>query len=117
MADEKTTIRDLIDCVADFEKRRDWQQFHDPKNLSMGLAIEAAELMEHFLWVDPRQAIEVCQDEQELSGVQDEMADVLNYLLMLAHTLKIDLSEAFFDKMKRNEEKYPADLYRGKYKL
>jgi len=117
MADNETTLRQLIDCVAEFERRRDWAQFHSPKNLAMGLAVEAGELMERFLWQTTGESREVVRDEDELNAVRDEMADVLNYLLMLAHTLNVDLSEAFYQKMRRNEQKYPADLYRGKYKL
>jgi len=117
MADSKTTIQELIDCVADFEKQRDWEQFHAPKNLAMGLAIETGELMEHFLWLSEAESRDVAEDKEKLEQVKEEMADVLNYLLMLTHSLGVDLSEAFYEKIKRNDKKYPADLYRGKYKL
>ena len=117
MADSKTTIQELIDCSADFEKQRNWEQFHSPKNLAMGLAIEAGELMEHFLWLSEAESRDVAEDDKKLKQVKDEMADVLNYLLMLSHTLGVDLSEAFYEKIKHNDKKYPADLYRGKYEL
>ena len=117
MADGKTTIQELIDCVADFEKQRDWEQFHSPKNLAMGLAIEVGELMEHFLWIGEAESREVAGNSKKLEQVKEEMADVFNYLLMLTHTLGVDLSEAFYEKIKQNNKKYPADLYRGKYKL
>ena len=117
MADGKTTIQELIDCVADFEKQRDWEQFHAPKNLAMGLAIEVGELMEHFLWLSEAESRDVAEDDKKLEQVKDEMADVFNYLLMLTHALGVDLSEAFYAKIKQNDKKYPADLYRGKYEL
>ncbi|MCK5270001.1 MAG: nucleotide pyrophosphohydrolase [Sedimentisphaerales bacterium] len=117
MADGKTTIQELIDCVTDFEKQRDWEQFHSPKNLAMGLAIEVSELMEHFLWLSESESRDVAGDSKKLEQVKDEMADVFNYLLMLTHALGVDLSEAFYEKIKQNDKKYPADLYRGKYEL
>jgi len=117
MPDEKTTLRELIDRVAAFEAKRDWAQFHAPKNLAMGLAIEAAELMEHFLWLSEQESRDVTDDSEQMQLIRDELADVFCYVLNLAHTMKIDLSEAFYEKAKRNAEKYPADLYRGKYKL
>ncbi|MBN1763631.1 MAG: nucleotide pyrophosphohydrolase [Sedimentisphaerales bacterium] len=106
-----------MESVVQFEQKRDWQQFHSPKNLSMGLSIEAGELMEHFLWLTTEESREVIRDQEQMDAVREEIADVLNYLLMLAHTMNIDLSEAFFEKLKRNEEKYPADDYRGKFRL
>ena len=117
MADDRTTIQELIDRVVRFERDRDWEQFHSPKNLTMGMAIETGELMEHFLWIDGAESRQVKDDAEQLRRVEEEMADVLNYLLLLAHTLDIDLSDAFIEKMRRNDEKYPADKYRGKYKL
>jgi dCTP diphosphatase len=117
MADAQTTIQDLIDAVARFEAERDWRQFHAPKNLAMGLSIEAGELMEHFLWLSEEQSRALANDPQQMALVREEVADVLAYLLMLAHNLGIDLSDAFHEKMRRNALKYPADQYRGKYKL
>ena len=117
MADEKTTIKEMIDCVADFEKARDWAQFHAPKNLAMGLAIETGELMEHFQWISEDDSRKVVDDPQTMTQVKEEMADVFCYLLTMANTMGIDLSEAFYEKMKRNNQKYTADKYYGKYKL
>jgi len=116
MADERTTLREMIECVARFEAERDWQAFHSPKNLAMGLSIETAELLEHFQWISEEESRGVARDAGERAAVADEMADVLGYLLNLAHVLKVDLSEAFYSKMRRNAEKYPAEAYRGKYK-
>ncbi|MFC1783992.1 nucleotide pyrophosphohydrolase [Planctomycetota bacterium] len=117
MTDAKTTIKELIEWVAAFEAERDWRQFHSPKNLAMGLAIETGELLEHFQWISEDDSRAVTDDPKQMQQVREEVADVLCYLLNLALVMGIDLSEAFFDKMKQNEIKYPADQYRGKYKL
>jgi len=117
MADASTTIKELIEAVVDFEAKRQWRQFHSPKNLAIGLAIETGELLEHFQWIRESQSLEVVKDAEQMQQVRGEIADVFCYLLNLAAVLGVDLSEAFADKMKRNEAKYPADKYRGKYKL
>jgi NTP pyrophosphatase (non-canonical NTP hydrolase) len=83
----------------------------------MGLSVEAAELMEHFLWVGNDESRDVVQDARRLGEVADEMADVACYLLALCNTLGIDLSEAIRQKLVKNAAKYPADKYRAKYQL
>src|SRR5215471_5382170 len=98
MPDSSTTLADLRDLVRRFVDERDWQQFHSPKNLCMSLAIEAAELMEHFQWIDAAESRAVGNDAAKLSDVRDEMADVLCYLLAIANELEIDLSDAMRDK-------------------
>jgi len=115
--DHKATIKELKDYLAQFVDERQWQQFHSPKNLAMGMAVELGELMEHFLWIDEKESRQIVDDPQEMALIREEMADVFCYLLNLAQVLKVDLSEAFYEKMKRNNEKYPADKFRGKYKL
>jgi len=100
-----------------FVDRRNWQQFHSPKNLAMGLAIETGELLEHFQWISEQQSREVVRNEKEMALVKEEVADVFSYLLALTETMGIDLSEAFYDKMKRNDAKYPAEKYYGRYKI
>ncbi len=77
----------------------------------------AGELLEHFQWIDQMQSREIVSDPEHMALVREEIADVFSYLLALANSLDIDLSDSFFEKMKRNDQKYPADLYRGKYKL
>ncbi len=117
MSDAHTTLAQLKAIVADFEARRDWKQFHSPKNLAMGIAVETGELLEHFLWLDTEQSREVIHDPAVMADVRDEMADVFAYLLMLADALDIDLADAFCAKMERNEAKYPANQYHGRYKI
>jgi dCTP diphosphatase len=115
MPDTTTTLQVLKDAMAHFVAERDWEQFHSPKNLAMGLSVEAAELMEHFLWIDNDASRRVTQDAGKLGAVADEMADVACYLLALSNTLGIDLSEAIVAKLAKNARKYPAELSRGRY--
>src|SRR5437870_1406612 len=115
MADAATTLAELKDLVRRFVEERAWQPFHAPKNLAMGVAVEAAELMEHFLWVDSPASYEVVKEPGKREQVADEVADVFCHLLNLSMALDIDLSDALRAKMVKNAVKYPADLYRGKY--
>ena len=108
-------MAELREIVRQFVEERDWQQFHSPKNLSMSLAIEAAELMEHFQWIDIAESRRIGDDPAKLAEVRDEIADVLCYLLALANELGVDLSTAIRDKMVKNAAKYPAELSRGRY--
>ncbi len=117
MADTATTVEDLKALYRQFVAERAWEPFHGPKNLVMGLAIEAAELMEHYLWVESPDAAAVCADPVKRAAVADEMADVAGYLLSLSNVMGIDLSDAIRAKMVKNIQKYPADQYRGKYEL
>ena len=115
MADSATTLAELRDIVRAFVEERDWRQFHSPKNLSMSLAIEAAELMEHFQWIDIAESRRIGEDPAKLAAAGEEIADVLCYLLALANELDIDLSTALRDKMVKNAAKYPAELSRGRF--
>ncbi len=115
MTDADTTVSFLRRLVEDFVDRRDWHQFHAPKNLAMALAIEAAELMEHFQWLTPEQSRAAGDDSEKLEAVGEELADVLCYALALANELRIDLSSAVRAKLAKNEAKYPAEEYRGRF--
>lgn len=115
MKDQKTTVAHLRDMVREFVDERDWRQFHTPKNLSMALAIEAAELMEHFQWLTPKESQALVADRAKLSEVADELSDVLCYGLALANELGLDISDSLARKMEKNRAKYPADEFRGRY--
>ena len=97
--------------VRQFVDERDWDQFHTPKNLSSALSVEAAELLEHFQWLQHGRIDELGADK--LEQVRHEMADVLVYLVRLADKLDVDLMAAVEDKMVINRAKYPADKVRG----
>lgn len=98
--------------LAEFAAERDWDQFHSPKNLTMALAIEAGELMEHFQWLSESASAEL--DPATRAAVREEVADVLLYLLRLCDRLGIDPIAAADDKLKLNAAKYPADRVRGR---
>ena len=115
MPDSQTTVGELRQLIERFVDRRDWGQFHSPKNLSMALAIEAAELMEHFQWLSAEGSRDVARQPDKLAAVAEEMADVLCYTLAMANQLGIDVSTAVRDKMQKNDAKYPADEYRGRF--
>ena len=115
MNDQKTRIAELRDIVQRFVDERDWRQFHSPKNLSMSLAIEVAELMEHFQWIGNDASWKATDAPEKREAIRDELADVFCYLLALANELNVDLSTALRDKMVKNARKYPAEEYRGRY--
>jgi NTP pyrophosphatase (non-canonical NTP hydrolase) len=96
-----------------FVRQRKWEKYHTPKNLSVALAVEAAELMEIFQWLTPNEAKRVMQDPDRVIAVSHELADVFFYLLRLADILKVDLEEAFWEKMRHNAAKYPVRLAKG----
>jgi NTP pyrophosphatase (non-canonical NTP hydrolase) len=115
MSDERTTVAELRAVVRRFVDERDWHQFHSPKNLSMSLAIEVAELMEHFQWITTDVAWQVGRSREKREAIREELADVFCYVLALANELDLDLSGALADKMVKNAKKYPAERYRGRY--
>ena len=101
----------LRDLVRVFVDERDWDQFHTPKNLASALSVEAAELLEHFQWLQSGRVEEL--GAAKLQEVRHEMADVLVYLVRLADKLDVDLFAAVEQKMVLNRAKYPAELVRG----
>ena len=112
-SDSATRISELRQVVSEFVQERDWRQFHSPKNLTMSLAVEAAELMEHFQWLTTDESREISAEKS--SEVADEMADVFCYLLAISNELNIDLSASFENKMAKNRLKYPAVEFRGRF--
>jgi NTP pyrophosphatase (non-canonical NTP hydrolase) len=117
VGDTDTNIADLKALVRQFAEERAWQPFHSPKNLAVGIAVEAAELMECFLWVDLPASYEAANDPKQREAISDEMADVFCYLLNMSNVIGIDLSDALRAKMVKNAGKYPVEKYKGKYQL
>ena len=115
MSDNKTTIQELKSLIEAFVDARDWQQFHSPKNLSMSLSIEAAELMELFQWLDLVEAREAMKTGAVRENAVDEIADVLIYALAFCNSNDIDIAEAVIRKMEKNNQKYPADKFKGHF--
>jgi dCTP diphosphatase len=104
----------LRDKLRAFAEARDWDQFHSPKNLSMALMVEVAELMEHFQWLTEEQSGNL--DAAKKAVVAEELADILLYLVRLSDKLGVDLPEAALHKLEKNAAKYPADQVRGSSK-
>lgn len=109
MNDTTTTVAQLRDRIRQFVAARDWQAYHSPKNLTMALAIEVSELMEHFQWITPEASRTICDDLTKCEAVRDELADVIGYALAIANELEIDVSTAMREKMVKNEAKYPVE--------
>lgn len=106
--DSNTSVAHLRQIVRDFVDARHWRKFHAPKNLSMALAIEAAELMEHFQWMDVEPSRQIAEDPEALHEVGEELADVICYALAIANALDLDVAQAVRNKMLKNAVKYPA---------
>ena len=116
-ADDRTTVGDLRAAWQHFVAERDWGQFHFPKNLAMAVAAESGELLEPFMWVGGPESLELLKNPERREAVEDEVADVAGALMALCNACGIDLASAMARKMQKNERKYPAEVYRGRYRL
>lgn len=114
MPDQNTTVLELRTAVEHFVSARDWHAYHAPKNLAMSIAIEAAELMEHFQWHGPEDGSSRMDDAGERAAVAEEIADVVIYLLSFCNATGIDLSDAVQAKLARNEGRFPVEQVRGR---
>jgi NTP pyrophosphatase (non-canonical NTP hydrolase) len=106
-------IARLQEKILAFTAERDWQQFHDPKNLAMAVAVEAGELMDHFRWVPNADAHRALDDAKTRAGVEEEAADVMILLLEFAAVARIDIAAAVERKLAKNAARYPVELSRG----
>lgn len=98
-------MQNIQNIIKDFSKQRNWDQFHNPKNIAMALSVETAELVEIFQWLEPQQALDLDHSTQE--HLKEEVADIAVYLLRICMAYDINLEEAIISKMKKNEIKYP----------
>lgn len=98
--------------IKEFSTKRDWEKFHNPKNLAMALSVEASELVEIFQWLDLQQASNLSEDKKE--HAKQEIADIAVYLIRMCMKLDINLEDAIIEKMKLNEKKYPLFDENGK---
>ena len=98
-------IKEIIDALIKFRDDRDWEQFHNTKDLALALSVEAGELLELFLWKNAESA-----DKQK---IKEELADVLSFAFLLAHAEGLDVSEIVLQKIQSNSEKYPIDKAKG----
>jgi len=106
-------IKAIQEKLTIFSNEREWDQFQSPKNLSMGLVRESAELLELFQWLTEQQSIDIVRSEKQMLLVREEMADVFLFLARLADKLDVDIEEAALEKIRINEIKYPINLSKG----
>ena len=107
-------IEKLKKAVVAFRDERDWKQFHNPKDSAISLALEAAEVLEHFQWKNKEEMEEYVKAHKD--DVAEELSDVLYWILLMANDLDIDISDAFMKKLEKNGEKYPIEKSRGSIK-
>ena len=101
-------LEELRKAIVQFTNDRDWNQFHNGKDLALALSIEAAELNEAFLWKDP--------NDVKVEKVKEELADIFNYAILIADKFSLDVKQIVLDKLKRNAEKYPVEKAYGNAK-
>lgn len=108
MIKEHVEIKEIMEQIIQFTEERDWDQFHNGKDLALALSIEASELNEAFLWKKP--------EEVNIEKIKEELADVLNYAFLIAHKYDLDIKEIILTKLKKNSEKYPVSKAKGSAK-
>lgn len=111
---DEISLSDLQTIIRKFVDDRDWSQFHNPKDLSISLSLEAAEVLEHFQWKNAEEMEQHSKDKKNEIG--EELADAMYWVLLIANKLDIDLVDAFEKKMKKNEAKYPIAKTKGSHK-
>jgi NTP pyrophosphatase (non-canonical NTP hydrolase) len=116
MADDLVTVEALRRLVAEFVEERAWQGYHAPKSLSMSIAIEAAELMEHFQWLDNEASHKAAQAPEVRAALAGELADVIIYCLALANAVELDVSAAVAEKMAHNRRRFPTGELPSRYR-
>lgn len=104
----KTDIQEITEKIVLFTKERDWEQFHNGKDLALALSIEASELNEAFLWKSA--------DDVDIEKVKEELADVMNYAFLIANKYNFDVKQIILDKLNKNAQKYPVDKSKGNAK-
>jgi len=115
-SDRKTSVYQLRQLVQNFVDERDWRKYHNPKDLAISIAIEAAELMELFQWVSEREVEKVLEEAERFTRLEEELADTIILCFNLANVLDIDVAKAVTKKVEKNQAKYPVDLVKGNYK-
>jgi dCTP diphosphatase len=114
LSDSTTTVAELRERILAFVRERDWEQFHSPKNLSMALAAETGELMEHFLWATPAESGAIASDPARRSRIAEELADIVIYALEFANATGLDVAASIESKIAANARKYPVEKARGR---
>jgi len=116
ISDRETTTYHLRQLVQEFIDERDWAKYHNPKDLAISIAIEAAELMELFQWMGEKEAQSILENAQRSAMLEEELADIIILCLSLANVSSIDLARAITKKLEKNRDKYPVHLVKGNYR-
>ncbi len=116
MADEEIPVEELKTKIGKFCAERDWDRFHDAKELAVALSTEASELLEHFRYMSSEEVDETMHDSKKREEIEDELADVFYHVLRIAQYYDIDLSDAFHRKLAKTAEKYPVEKAKGSRK-
>ncbi|MFH1407940.1 MAG: nucleotide pyrophosphohydrolase [Patescibacteria group bacterium] len=113
MNHSQKSVENLTKKIMKFRDARDWKQFHNPKDIALSLVLEAGEVMEHFQWKTAEEIIKYVVTNKDDIG--EELADVLYWVLLMSHDLKINIIDALEKKIKKNEDKYPVKKVKGKH--
>ena len=113
MTKEKLDLKTIKEKLRKFSQDRDWDQFHSPKNLAMAMSVEVAELLEIFQWSNDG-GMEKIEDKETKKRIEEEIADIFNYLVKFVDLMDLDLEELSLEKIKKNDMKYPVDKFKGK---
>ncbi len=116
MTDQKTNINELKEKIKKFCEDRDWDQFHNAKELTIGIITEASELLQHFRFKSEKEVEAMFQDQSKKQEISEEMADVLYFLIRLSQKYNIDLTTELNKKIQKNEQKYPIEKSKGSNK-
>ena len=108
------SLKQIKKEIGKFIRERDWEKYHSPKNISMSIAIEAAELMEHFQWLTIAESKKLLKDKKKRAEIEDELADIAIYLLDFCNLFDIGLESCILRKLEKSSQKYPVRLVRGK---
>ncbi|HEY9701104.1 MAG TPA: nucleotide pyrophosphohydrolase, partial [Allocoleopsis sp.] len=115
-SDRTTTVEELKELVGQFCEEMDWKKFHNAKDLSVGISIESAELMEIFRWKNLEETESIMNDDSKREKISHELADILYFLLRFSDEYDIDLSESLREKIEHNRKKYPVEKFKGSAK-
>lgn len=115
MEKNNVTFEELKCIIQQFVDERDWQKYHNPKNLAMSISIESAELMEIFQWLTMEESILLKNNKAKFEKIKEEIADIIIYCISLGSILDIDLSKAILEKIEKNKSKYPTSKYKGNF--
>ena len=108
------SLSNLRNKIKEFVKERDWEKYHSPKNLSMSIAVETAELMEHFQWLTSEESKLALKDKKKRKEIESELADIAIYIFDFCNLFNVDIEKSILKKLKQNSKKYPVRLVKGK---